>query len=143
MATRATVHRENPNHLRNLDKKVEMALRQAIARGALAVQNEAKRSVQMSPRGGGAYTRYNPRRSGRASAPGEPPATDTGYLVENISFKIDSDGLGADIESAAEYSAALEFGTMQMDARPFMQPAVEANRDKIKDLVVDVLRRAT
>lgn len=143
MVAKAKVIRGNPRHLQELEKEVLLGVKQAIARGALAVQNTAKQSVQNAPRGGGAFTRYNPKRSGRASAPGEPPATDTGFLVSNISFKIDTDGLGADIESAAEYSAALEFGTMHMEARPFMQPAAEENRDKIKDLVVQTIRKAT
>ena len=33
--------------------------------------------------------------------------------------------------SAAPYSKALEFGTTTMDARPFMQPALEKNKKKI------------
>ena len=42
------------------------------------------------------------------------------------------DRLGASVESNADYSAALEFGTSKMSARPFMQPALEENRPKIR-----------
>jgi HK97 gp10 family phage protein len=53
-------------------------------------------------------------------------------LVNNIHVIIDPDGLGADVESRADYSEALEFGTSTMSARPFLQPALEENRSKIR-----------
>tara|TARA_Y100000004_G_scaffold195630_1_gene263181 strand:+ start:740 stop:1144 length:405 start_codon:yes stop_codon:yes gene_type:complete len=81
------------------------------------------------------------RRDGsRASAEGEFPATDTGYLVNNIVVKRDSDGLGGDVESRADYSASLEFGTSKMGARPFMQPSLEENRPKIRARLKRVFR---
>ena len=67
-----------------------------------------------------------------ASAVGEFPATDTGFLQSNIVVKRDPDGLGGDVESRADYSAPLEFGTKNMGARPFMQPSLEENRPKIR-----------
>jgi HK97 gp10 family phage protein len=35
------------------------------------------------------------------------------------------------IISAAPYSKALEFGTVNMQPRPFMQPALNKNKNKI------------
>tara|TARA_B100001057_G_scaffold499458_1_gene610197 strand:- start:1661 stop:2065 length:405 start_codon:yes stop_codon:yes gene_type:complete len=67
-----------------------------------------------------------------SSAVGEFPATDTGFLQSNIVVKRDPDGLGGDVESRADYSAPLEFGTKNMGARPFMQPSLEENRPKIR-----------
>ena len=73
------------------------------------------------------------RRDGsQASAEGEFPATDTGFLQSNIVVKRDPDGLGGDVESRADYSAPLEFGTKNMGARPFMQPSLEQTRPKIR-----------
>ena len=81
------------------------------------------------------------RRDGsRASAEGEFPATDTGFLQSNIVVKRDPDGLGGDVESRADYSASLEFGTKNMGARPFMQPSLEENRPKIRERLRRVFR---
>ena len=49
-----------------------------------------------------------------------------------------NNGFKAEIISTADYSAALEFGTSKMAARPFMQPSLEENRPKIRRLVKQV-----
>ena len=94
------------------------------------VRNTAVTSILQNPRAGGQSTRYNPKRTIRISKAGDPPASDTGFLAGQIVLKIDADGLGASVISNANYSEALEFGTLKMPARPFMQPAVEENRRK-------------
>ena len=120
---------------RMLDKYEKGALngiRRAVALGAVNVQREAVKSIQEGGKSGVVYQKYNPRRVHQASAAGEPPASDTGLLASNISLDIDPDGLGASVDSRADYSSFLEFGTSKMAARPFMQPALEVNRKKIK-----------
>ena len=80
------------------------------------------------------YERYNARRSHQASAPDMPPATDTGFLGQNISMNVKtrSDGaVVAQIVSAAPYSKALEYGTTEIHQRPFMRPALTKNRRNI------------
>lgn len=64
------------------------------------------------------------------SLPGQPPNRDTGVLDGNIETRIGGPNLVV-VESKAPYSAALEFGTSRMAARPFMQPATEMNRDEV------------
>jgi HK97 gp10 family phage protein len=96
------------------------------------VRNIAVRSILQNSRGGGISKRYNPKRTVNVSKAGNPPASDTGFLASNISSKIDADKLGAEVISNADYSEALEFGTINMSARPFMQPAAEEARKKYK-----------
>lgn len=115
--------------------------KKAIQQSAIMVHGTAVQSITGGNKSGETYQLYNPRRIHTASAPGEAPAADTGYLHSNIIFDIDADGLGASIESRADYSAALEFGTSKMQARPFLQPAVEENRPKIKRLMRQTIRR--
>ena len=105
-----------------------------VGRAGNLVRNTAVSSIQQGAKSGVIYEKYNPRRTHKASSAGQPPATDTGFLVNNIGLKIDSDGLGASVESRADYSVFLEFGTSKMAARPFMQPALESNRNKIRQL---------
>ena len=109
-------------------------MRQLVGRAANLVRNTAVTSINQGAKSGVVYEKYNPRRTHRASAPGEPPATDTGYVVSNIFTNIDTDGLGASVESRAEYSSYLEFGTENMAARPFLQPALEENKPQIRRL---------
>lgn len=114
--------------------------KQLVGRAGNLVRNTAVQSIQQGAKSGVVYEKYNPRRTHRASAAGQPPATDTGFLVNNIVLKIDSDGLGASVESRADYSAFLEFGTSKMAARPFMQPALESNKSKIRRLEKSMIK---
>ena len=68
----------------------------------------------------------------QASAVGEYPATDTGFLQSNIYVQKSPSGLSGSVVSQAKYSSALEFGTSKMGARPFMQPSAEEVRPKIR-----------
>lgn len=68
------------------------------------------------------------------SEPGEPPNADTRFLDSNIVTEIGGPGI-VTVTSNAPYSAALEFGTSKMEARPFMRPALNKNRAKIIQLV--------
>tara|TARA_A100001015_G_scaffold316136_1_gene429656 strand:+ start:749 stop:1159 length:411 start_codon:yes stop_codon:yes gene_type:complete len=79
------------------------------------------------------------RRDGsRRSAEGEFPATDTGFLISNINGIIAPNGLSGVVESNANYSSPLEFGTSKMGARPFLQPSLEQTRPKIKRMINQV-----
>jgi len=128
--------------LRRLNKLSEGAIEDAIAAGALDVETEAKRLVQRGPKTGVVYNLSNPNRVHRSSAPGESPATDTGHLVRNIGHRLDADRLGADVHSRASYSEELEFGTQNMEARPFMQPAFERHKKRITKAISDAIKGA-
>lgn len=130
MSVRVKVTRVNKSS--QILKKYERTVKNIVAAGAQDVRNTAVQSIQAHGSSGVTYTKYNPKRTHTASAPGSPPNSDTGYLANNIHFVIDSDGLGASVESRADYSEYLEFGTSKMRARPFMQPALEENRPKIR-----------
>ena len=82
--------------------------------------------------GGKTYEKYNPRRTHTASADGQPPSSDTGFLASNIVVNLNKQKLEVDVESRADYSIHLEFGTQNMKARPFMFPALEENKPKIR-----------
>ena len=96
------------------------------------VRNTAIESIVQNPRAGEAVTRYDPKRSIRISKEGDPRAGDTGVLASNIHLVFDADLLGANVVSRAKYSHFLEFGTKDMVARPFMQPALEKGRAKYR-----------
>lgn len=68
-----------------------------------------------------------------ASSPGEYPNRDTGGLQDG--FKTEKTGpVSAEFRSETEYSAALEFGTSKMQARPHVRPARDTTEPKIQRL---------
>ena len=120
---------------RRLQKKLDTnKVKEYVSRGTLMVENTAKKSIQAG--GTGIESKkYNPTRTHRASAPNNPPATDTGFLVSQITMNVDVKPNGTvvgQVISAAPYSKALEFGTTNMQPRPFMQPALMKNKRKIQ-----------
>jgi HK97 gp10 family phage protein len=95
------------------------------------VRNEAILGIQQTPRTGKRYKRG--KKTHIASSAGNPPAIDTGRLLNSINYAIKNRYTG-EVYASTEYAAALEFGTVRMAARPFMQPALEKSRIKILDL---------
>ena len=126
-------------NLKAFNKKLNKRLqdnkvKEYVTRGTMMVQNTAKESI-MKGGTGKLYQKYEPRRSHRASAPNQPPASDTGFLVSNITMDVDAKVDGSvvgQIISSAPYSKHLEFGTTTMTERPFMQPALQKNKRKIQ-----------
>lgn len=121
-------------------KDYETNLKALVGRAGNLVRNTAVQSINQGSKSGVSYIKYNPRRAHTASAAGQPPATDTGFLANNIVLDIDANGLGANVESRADYSTALEFGTSKMAARPFMHPALEENKPKIRRLAKQIVK---
>lgn len=65
----------------------------------------------------------------QASAPGEMPAVDSGTLIGSIAVDAQPGRLWAEVTAGTDYAAHLEFGTVNMEARPFMLPAIVAEQD--------------
>lgn len=70
----------------------------------------------------------------KPSAPGEAPNNDTGTLAGAIETNQVAP-LVVEVSSNAPYAAALEFGTSRMESRPYMQPARDAKRREVEQLV--------
>ena len=111
----------------------EDRLRKVIFEACSYVRNDAVQNIAGGAKTGRIYKRGNITH--QASAAGEYPATDTGQLISGISNKFTNKGLRGRVESRAPYSMALEFGTRLIEARPFLQPSLEAVRPKIRELL--------
>ena len=118
---------------KHMVKNPELHVRSLIRRSTTLVEGTAKESL-LKGGTGITYQKYNPRRQHTASAEGEPPASDTGFLVGSISSNVKKQGTAVvgQIIASASYAPHLEFGTSTIRPRPFMQPALERNRPKIK-----------
>ena len=117
-----------------LEKDMEIPFQEIVKGGAQLIRTEAIKSIQTGAKSGVMYQKYNPRREHRASAPGQSPASDTGNLVSKIIVKQKSSDV-VHVESNADYSAFLEYGTSKMQPRPFMFPAFEKSKKPIVDAV--------
>jgi len=132
--------------------------RDALVAFGFQLEGEIKRSLKK--RGSGRiYKRGNVIH--RASSPGSPPATDTGRLSGSISTnwtgsdmdrgRVDSpadagDGIGRPVARDAddfrvvvgtnvEYAPFDEFGTVKMGPRPFIRPAFDRMKGKIRSFM--------
>lgn len=80
-------------------------------------------------------------RTHRASAPGDPPATDLGRLKNSVGYVVgrDLDGWHVDIYATALYAPYLEFGTSRMKPRPVFRPVATWISQKIPNEAKRVL----
>ena len=121
---------------KRLQQDAMQQVKRNVTRSTLIVRNFALENIQRGQKSGITYELYNPRRTHTSSAPGQFPATDTGFLVSQISTNVETRGkqVIGQIISSAPYSKHLEFGTTKMSARPFMQPSLEKNKRKIREI---------
>lgn len=121
--------------LEGVEPKIRAGAIDGLNAVGLAMLNSAKRRIQGGPKSGRVYEKYNPRRTHRASADGESPATDTGGLVNSGFFEVDESAPEVAIGFAKFYAAFLEYGTRTMHKRPFLLPTVEEWRRKIPGVI--------
>lgn len=123
-------------HIRRLNALASAAAERDIGKALFAggelIQTHAQRSITAGAVSGKGHV---------PSRPGEPPNQDTGVLANSIETTQPST-LRVLVTSNAGYSAALEFGTSKMAARPFMRPARDAKRKEVKTLVEQAMARA-
>lgn len=108
----------------------------ACLAGALVLESRIKISMQKS-HGGRRYKRGGKQHV--ASAPGQAPAIDYGFLINSIQSTQEQNG--ASVWTNAEYAPPLEFGTARMGARPFMRPGLDNNVAEILKAVEVTARR--
>ena len=115
----------NPRYAK-VEARYASIAKNIIASGVQDTMNTAKTSIQQHQSKGRTYGKHT------ASVAGNPPNSDTEFLANNIFMVLDADKLGGSVESRADYSGFLEFGTSKMGARPYLQPALEENKPKIR-----------
>lgn len=117
----------------NLDREVSKALFTA----GEVVEGEAAHSITTASAGGQKGGKHQHVRS----RPGESPNAETGVLDRNIET-VQVEPFRVEVSSNAPYSAALEFGTSKMAARPFMRPAIQVTRKKVQQIIADAVSRS-
>lgn len=114
--------KEVQDAIRSFDGDISRQLNLIVNAAALESVNDVKKAIQGPPKTGRKYQRGTVVH--QASAPGQAPATDTGFLVSSI-YNEDRGYLSKAIGSRLDYAFYLEFGTRKIAARPSWVPAVE------------------
>jgi phage gpG-like protein len=121
--------------LKRLDGLSEMTrgdvLGKALLAGAYVLETRIKADLASPGRSGRIYMHGNVAH--QASAPGEPPAVDTGELLNSVQSRQEGDT--AIMSVGADYGAALEYKPSEMGGRPFVRPALDEHRDEIIEAV--------
>jgi HK97 gp10 family phage protein len=118
---------------------VKAAAFKGVVKGTELVRTEAIHLVLDTPKSGRVY--HSGAITHQASAPGEPPATDTGNFVNQITTEFSMSDVSGVVNFGAKYSAWLEYGTIKMEPRPFARPAL-ANKQSEIEAIVDAEIRA-
>lgn len=124
-----------------LDDEYDRRIISALDAAGLIVQNAARRSIVDGPKSGRLYKRGNVVH--RASAPGQPPANHLGRLLSTIVYRVLHLDRAVEITAGTEYAKHLEFGTLKMEPRPFMNPALTNNLDKVRAAMRAILSTPT
>lgn len=138
---------------REIPRRAKESIMQELIAGSQDIRTEMIQSMRNTPRTGKTY-----RRGGvthKASAPGNPPAPDTGGLISRIIVDVRENEVevGASLggPKPLKYPPFLEFGAARITPtggrsilfpRPFMLPALRKKQRGIERRVSTVLQQA-
>lgn len=132
--------------LRKLERmKNYSPLEKVVGQACGIVQKDIMESMRDTPTQSIGYHTYNKKVLHYPSLPNNPPAVDTGTLRRSITFDVETDEskvtgrVGSTILDPP-YGAYLEFGTSRMIQRPWLRPALERNREVIKENIKEGVR---
>ncbi|THV27939.1 HK97-gp10 family putative phage morphogenesis protein [Glycomyces paridis] len=66
----------------------------------------------------------------------------SGDLRRSIRYRMDRDGLGAQVYVDEFYGRFIEYGTKSMEKQPFLRPAAALERARFRNRVSDEVRKA-
>lgn len=130
----------NITPISKLTKKLEKATNEMMAGGIEATQqstllvHETAIKLVNDNSDGTAQIRYKPKRAVVVSKPGDPPNTDTGRLKQSIKFDFKQGGRVGRVGTNLRYGAYLEFGTQDMEPRPWLSTALDLTKEAVADI---------
>jgi HK97 gp10 family phage protein len=122
----------------------EKRIREAAMRGVVvAIHKVDAKAVDLilnTSKSGRVYRRRGITH--QASAPGEPPASDTGTLLNRRRIDLLPEEIAARLTFSAKHAAPLEFGTRNMAPRPFARRALAETREEQVKAIADEITAA-
>ena len=132
--------------LRKLERmKNYSPLEKVVGQACGIVQKDIMESMRDTPTQSVGYHSYNKKVLHYPSLPNNPPAVDSGDLRRSITFTVETEenkviGRVGSTKLDPPYGAYLEFGTSRMIQRPWLRPALERNREVIKENIKEGVR---
>lgn len=108
---------------KKIAKQANIDVDQILAAGAIETQSAAQQSILSHLSKGEIYKRGSITH--QASTAGNPPNSDTGTLVKNITVEKIKGGYDVGSRKGAPWGLWLEFGTSKVSPRPWLLPAYE------------------
>jgi HK97 gp10 family phage protein len=101
----------------------------------MARLEKARRAINEAPaKAGKDWLEQDFKPAAKALAP-----VATGELRDSIDGEVDATGVT--VFAAAPHAPHVEHGTTKMAAQPFMQPALDQTKDKLKKRILDEVRK--
>jgi hypothetical protein len=102
--------------------RIQAGANRGVAAWIGLVEQRAVQLITTGPRSGRTYRRRGVTH--QASAPGEPPASDSGNLVNARRIDLITERYAARLTFTSVYAPHLQFGTRKMAPRPFADVAL-------------------
>ena len=116
-----------------LQRKVMRGARRGVFKAAHRFRSQTINYILRTKKTGRFYRRRGVLH--QASAPGESPASDTGRLVNSITVVMNLAELSAVIQANTRYAEWLEYGTENMEPRPFFRPTMTYLRPELYRII--------
>lgn len=121
------------NRFKQISERLEAEAAELVSETIDRVVENIEDAMEL-PKFGNVYGNH------QASEPGEPPAIDTGDLVDSVRTSMESPTSGT-IEYTSDHAAAMEYGTVYIEPRPFLRPALDSERPIFRRGVQKLLRK--
>jgi len=127
--------------LENMTPEIERQVSMGVKEAGEELRMDIIKRYNRGPASGRTYQKYNPRRTHKASAPGQAPMTDTGRLANGTRTK-NAGHLAVEVFNLVRYASILEYGSRRIKARPAWVPATEKMRARFVKILEYYLKRA-
>ena len=127
-------------HGEALVARVEQGARRGVQAGIGIIEQHWVDLLTTGSRSGRVYRRRGVAH--QASAPGEPPASDTGNLLNSRIIELIPDEIAARMRITAAYAPHLEYGTKNMEPRPSARVAASGSAPDVRNAILFEVRMA-
>lgn len=118
--------------------RVRAGAMRGVVEGIGIVERKAVDLILNTPKSGRIYRRRGVEH--QASAPGEPPASDVGTLVNARRIDLIPESLAARLTFTAKHAVYLQFGTRRMEPRPWADRAINETQGEVRAAILGEVR---
>lgn len=129
------------NSLKMVSTESGIQLDQLLITSATDTQKKSISGIQRGPATGRTYNKTRPKRTHRASAPGQYPQTDLGTLVKNITFKKDGNlNYSVGSRKGAPHGYFLEMKSPAKGGRPWLSRSFEEMKASLNAQIKRIIK---